>query len=236
MTFGRMLARVARRSRSVIGCSKTATTGRLDAGDCLGWLGEEHLCALATVAESGVQLDLTLCAACRNGHVRRELEDRLRSAQRRSGLPVCDRIILVGDPERCWQDAGFVDRRELFGLWKEVARPGLSDFPKDNPYPLTHRRQVLPDRRNMLQWVAGRHEEAVAASIGDNYRGRVEIGSECERCGACVAVCPCAALQQQDDDSPPTLIPWRCVTCGACESFCANTAIRLRIIEEQPVA
>lgn len=233
LSFGRILARVARRERSVIGCTASTTPGRIDAGDCLGWLGEEHLCALTSVALSSLQIDLSLCAACRNAHVAEALERRVESAQRRGGLPVRDRIILVTEAGRCWPDADAVDRRQLFGLWREFVHPELDGFPVENDFPLTYGRKALPEKRKILKWVADRHGDAVAGSMSSSYHGRLEIGSACDGCGACVAVCPCAALEQQDEDGPPVAVSSRCVACGACELFCSASAIRVPGAEER---
>lgn len=223
--FGRILGHVARRTHSVIGCTKSTTPGRLDAGNCLGWLTEEHLCALAVACGTRVQVDLTQCGMCPNGHVRGRLADSLARAREHSRLPLGNRIDLIVRSEDCWQDADCIDRRRLFALWKEIAEPHLPGFPATESDPPAHREKALPERRKIIQWVARQCNGNVASAVAMNYYGNVDIDSACETCGACTAACPCGALSVSDADTWPAFKPSQCVGCGACQAFCDNAAI-----------
>lgn len=226
--FGRMLAHVARPTHSVIGCTKSTTPGRLDAGACLGWLTEEHLCALATACTVKVQLDLTQCEQCINGHILNRLGNSLRRAEQNSRLPVRSRVALVVRSEDRWQDADCMDRRRLFSLWRNILQPQPDGFPALDCGPSAHRDKALPARRRILQWVADRNNGAVASAIAMNYYGSVDIDCACETCGACAAACPSGALDMADDRPSPRFDPARCTGCGACEAFCSHAAITVR--------
>jgi len=225
--FGRLVAMAARRSRCVLGCRKSTVQGHLDAGPCLGWLSEEELCALGSVAREGMQLDLTQCEKCENAHIPAILEERLTQAAGKTGLPVLEMILAVRDPGKIWQSCNTVGRRQFFKFWKEMLEPELEGFPTGNPPQLSYGQQVLPLKRQILQWLAEKHGQEFKTCISNNYFSTIEVSDACDGCGSCEAVCPSGALEQADEDSPPAITPAKCVGCGACEPFCDASAIRL---------
>lgn len=50
----------------------------------------------------------------------------------------------------------------------------------------------------------------------------------CERCYACIRVCPTKALKLVRDQSYPELMPERCISCGHCVMACSPGAITYR--------
>lgn len=225
MGFGRMVARVGRRKESVIGCDRSALATHLDAGACLGWLAEEHLCALTVSAKQGVQLDLTQCGQCPGGYVAEILRSRIASATQGTGLPVSERVQLVKDPEELWRNADGVGRRQFLKIWKEFAMAEPEGFPHVEFCAHVQRDEVLPPMREIVEWVAAQCGDDVRQRIERHFSGQVQILDNCEGCGACDAVCPTGALDEQEDGEKPVFLPSRCTECGACEAFCSESAI-----------
>jgi Na+-translocating ferredoxin:NAD+ oxidoreductase RNF subunit RnfB len=58
--------------------------------------------------------------------------------------------------------------------------------------------------------------------------------SSCERCYACIRVCPTKALKVAGDDGFPEIMPERCIGCGHCVTACSPESIKYR--KEKDVA
>ncbi|MFO8053886.1 MAG: [Fe-Fe] hydrogenase large subunit C-terminal domain-containing protein [Bacteroidales bacterium] len=57
--------------------------------------------------------------------------------------------------------------------------------------------------------------------------------TSCERCYACIRVCPTKALKIGAEDNFPELMPERCIACGHCVTACAPGAILYREDKEK---
>lgn len=225
MRFGGILASVLRRKSPVIGCRQSTSPGRLDAGVCLGWLCEEHFCALASVVQRPVQLDLTHCCDCDNAHVPEALRRRLQAAQDHSLLPVLECIHPITDPDSLTAAGACIGRRTFLGLWRAQSGFGMPELPAADEQPAAGAVQRSPHRRRLLQWVGDRATPEVRKALACHFHGRVTLSKECNACGDCVAVCPTGALTQSAEDEPPQFTPANCVSCRACECFCPEDAI-----------
>jgi 2-oxoglutarate ferredoxin oxidoreductase subunit delta len=50
----------------------------------------------------------------------------------------------------------------------------------------------------------------------------------CKGCGICVAFCPKAVLEMDEDDKASWARPENCINCGLCELRCPDLAIELK--------
>lgn len=61
--------------------------------------------------------------------------------------------------------------------------------------------------------------------VGEYFRGKPVVNSECIKCGTCMKVCPSNAIKIQDNRFVIDLK--RCIFCGNCSFYCPKSAISM---------
>ena len=63
------------------------------------------------------------------------------------------------------------------------------------------------------------------ASMGDKFRGKPIVSSDCSKCGTCKRVCPSGAIKIQDKEFIINLK--KCIFCGNCSFYCPKGVIKM---------
>jgi len=67
-------------------------------------------------------------------------------------------------------------------------------------------------------------------SVGENFRGKPVVFSDCSRCGTCMRVCPSGAIKILEDEFRIDLK--KCIFCGNCSFYCPKSAIKMSDVYE----
>ncbi|MBO5739381.1 4Fe-4S binding protein [bacterium] len=62
-------------------------------------------------------------------------------------------------------------------------------------------------------------------TVGDFFRGKPVLNSNCSRCGTCLKVCPSGAIKIKQDEFIIDLK--KCIFCGNCTFYCPQKAINM---------
>lgn len=219
---------------------------------CMGYLSEEHLMALLVFLEAPLQLDLIGCKSCKNSFIIDVLKKRLESVNRNLSREMPGKIILIEDETKLQFQAVPYDRRGFFGAIKKLTMEGaatLLESAADREQTASYGDKVLPLKRRLLNSAVSLMIEQKASSREDggdeavllreilkNYYYNLVLDDNCNKCFACVGMCPTGALKEQDvsDDGPGDIAPRQllfdasfCNGCGLCSDFCAQSSISI---------
>ncbi|MCP5371241.1 MAG: 4Fe-4S dicluster domain-containing protein [Hyphomicrobiales bacterium] len=213
--------------RPVLGCDRTPSADAHARVPCLGCLGSDEVMALlALTLKNGVQIDLTGCADCHNGHV----VATLRAAHARlSDLHPAHGVRLVFDGQSLEFDPPELSRRGLFSLFRrrsaDVAARAVLACAADAPAS-TFAEKRVPVRRRLLHAAMARLPEENRTAMGAALFGHVAFTPSCTACGACIGVCPTGAIRPSGKDGrPPRFLADNCVQCHSCQTFCRDQGV-----------
>jgi len=145
LSLSQVLADLSAQTTPVLGCqlrSGSAAHGRLP---CLGYLARPELLLLfALVFADGLQLNLTCCQECPNGHVVPDLQAAHAGL---AALKEDHRITLVSSPAELDYRPASLSRRELFCFFRDrsTRTAGVMVEPLQYPSPDTCSRAVKPN-------------------------------------------------------------------------------------------
>ena len=233
LSLPRILSELATHQTPVLGCHGQTGSEAHARISCLGYLAhEEVMVLLGLVFSGGLQINLTCCGDCANGHIVEAVRDahaRLRDLKPDHGINLVHKR---GDLD--FQPPA-LSRRDLFKVFRQrsaraamamVARPPVDTKPR--PYG----KKQVPATRTMLIEAMNGFPGTTRRKIADQLFGNIVFTPECVSSGGCVGVCPTGAIQPADEDEQPPIFDGAlCVSCNSCHAFCRNRGVVIAKME-----
>ncbi len=219
---------LAKHPNSVLGCNHSPDIKTHAQFSCLGFLVHpELILLLALVFRDGVQINLTCCEGCPNGHIL----DGVHGAHDQLTTFLPDhRVALVRDRDKLKYKPPALSRRELFSSFREsstrtamvmVERLQVSSRAQ------SYGSKQVPQVRTMLLKAMETFPE-IQRRVAEQLFGQIAFTETCTACGGCVGVCPTGAIDSSDEDkASPIFDQTLCVSCGSCQAFCRKQGVQL---------
>lgn len=230
MNLPRVLSDLAAQPVPVLGCHQQPGTEAHGRFPCLGQLADpELLLLLALVFTEGLQVNLTACHMCDNGHICAGIQ----SAHANLSEVLSDhQVRLVFDRTELAYRPSALTRRELFGFCRDrssrtarVMVERLQESSRMQPYGS----KQTPLVRTLLLKVMESLPDSQRRRMGEQLFGRISFATTCTACYGCVGVCPTGAIEPAAKDRQPPLFDRAlCVGCGSCQAFCRKQGVRLQ--------
>jgi len=224
------LAQLSKVTEPVLGCCRTKERANGWIA-CLGGLSSEHLLTLKQRLTGQLTLNISLCSACPNSAMLRQLQRRLQDLA--ALLPTGCNIIMAESVETIRFQEETVDRRSFFKSFRsslfQTAAVVLSQSSEQTEKRSDYTSKRLPARRELLNRVLETTGQATTETLQKRFFGNICISENCTACQGCVAICPTGALSTKEEqaDTPPAFETARCTACGLCVEFCLDEAIIL---------
>lgn len=219
-------------SSPVLGCAASANTACHVKTSCFGFLSEEHLMAFSVFIEDTLQIDVTGCADCRNGHIVDVLSKRIKSIETKTSMMISHSIKLVHTKaDLKFQEIAY-DRRGFFKAIKNmtfIQAAGLFDNDDSEEVLQSYSSKKLPLKRDVLNRIMKVLPEEKYNTLLKRYFYNVSVTEDCNNCFACIGMCPTGALKIESNEDRRDLFfsSSLCNGCGLCEGFCINKAVRI---------
>lgn len=227
ISLPQIVADLAAHRQPVLACHRQSASEAHARLPCLGYLAHgEVLPLLALTQPGGVQVDLSSCCDCPNGHIVAAVGE---AHARLSDLRPGHGVRLVHDRDDLAFEPPALSRRDLFVFFREHSRRTAAVMAKrlqPEADTRSYGNKRVPVPRAMLRKALDRLSERERGRIADRLFGRIAFTPACDACGGCVGVCPTAAIRPAADGGLlPRFDPTLCVTCRSCEAFCAKCAV-----------
>jgi len=232
LDFYSVLSRLKGIPSPVLGCSDEPCVVAHEKTCCLGFLSEEHLMALSAFLQQPVQINLTACAACKNGFIVEVLKGRLETIHEKTSAAISKNIVLVEEEaELVFRDV-FVGRRTFFKTIKTLAmRNAAALFPPETPKKgvSAYSGKKVPFRRALLNRILPTLSGETYGEVLKHFYYTASVDRLCDDCFSCVAACPSGAFTTEQNESEVFLLHKSslCTGCGLCVGFCMNKAIQI---------
>ena len=219
---------LAKHPDPVLGCNHSPEIKTHAHLSCLGFLADpELMLLLALVFRDGVQINLTRCEGCPNGHV---LDDVHGAHDQLAALLPDHKVALIRNRDRLKYKPTSLSRRELFGFFREnstrtamVMVERLQVSSRMQSYGC----KQVPQVRTMLLKVM-ETLPVIQRRVAEQLFCQIAFTETCTACGGCVGVCPTGAIDPSDEDnSSPVFDQTLCVSCGSCQAFCRKQGLQL---------
>lgn len=212
------------------GCNTQAESQGHITIPCFGGCREEWLLVLALSLPDTVQLNLTQCHACHNGHILDTVKRRLEQIVIHTGIAVSHKIIAVEDSSDLRYEAVRIGRRQFFRafgvkVFRDIQKGIPSRLLQNGTMAYNHK--TLPSVRRNLNSHLLSAPKTLAQRMLRRYYYTVDCSDACTMCAACVAICPTGALEQVPEKHRLRFNPLRCTGCGVCAEFCRQDAIQV---------
>lgn len=216
-------------SNPVLGCRKAADANAHEKCDCMGFLSEEHLIALAMSLDKTVYLNLTSCGGCENSFVVDMLKERVKTASTKSFFDIAAKVVLVENRKDLFIEDVCYDRRDFFKAFKNMTLKQVSGLIAEKKPEIikSYSEKKIPLRRDLLNTMIKKMRGVTSAGILQNYAFTVKTGTSCNNCFACIGMCPTGALKIKKDDAGTGLLfnSSLCNGCALCRDFCPLEAV-----------
>lgn len=213
----------------VLGCklrSESLAHGRFQ---CLGCLAHpELMLLLSLIYKEGLQINLTGCRECPNGHILQSVKSTYDDI---SKLVENHKLDLVSSPDKLNYRPPAISRRKLFSLFRErstrSAAVVVERLQTENGSEV-YGNKKLPLVRALLLKMLESSPEELSGKIAEQFSGRISYTDTCTNCGGCAGICSTGAIQTaQEDETNPEFNAEKCVSCGSCQAFCPKQGVRL---------
>ena len=229
MALTQVLSDLAEHPLPVLGCHSRSGSQAHARLPCLGYLGHpEVMLLLALVFDGGLQVDLTSCGACPNGHI---LTGVRKAHAGLSDLVPDHKIRLAQDGSDLEYRPAALSRRDLFASFRDrstrtaavmVNRLRLDEKPRS-----FGEKRVPPTRILVLRTLA-EASEGFRRKVADKLFVGILFTPTCNTCGGCVGVCPTGAIRPAAEGAQlPSFDRAFCVACDSCRSFCREQGVEL---------
>ena len=226
-----LVGTVQKQPQALIGCQKTLSMGNHAVIPCLGLISEEFVMALFFSIETPVYVDTTQCGTCENSHTLPAFERKLSRVSEKLGISVADRIRLLRDKSQTHDMQREVGRRKFFGELRNIIAPGSGRkrAPVAVPDTSSFSQKKQPVNSELLLFTVLQAPDNIRGRILDHYFYSMTIGSQCELCSKCAAMCPTGALKLKKAEGNKALQfrMFNCNGCKLCQEFCRQQAISL---------
>jgi ferredoxin len=219
---------VAKHLNPVLGCNHYPGIKTHAQLSCLGFLAHSELMLLlGLVFKEGVQINLTCCEDCPNGHI---LDDVYTSHDLLAALLPDNKVALIRERGSLKYQPASLSRRELFGFFRERSTRTANVIVERlqvNSKLQSYGSKQVPLVRSMLLKVMETMPE-IQKRVTDQFFGQISFTETCTTCSGCVGVCPTGAIDPAEEDkSPPVFDRNLCVSCGSCQAFCLEEGVQL---------
>ena len=224
-----VLSDLAEHPLPVLGCHGQPGSQAHARLPCLGYLANaEVMLLLALVFDGGLQVDLTSCRDCPNGHI---LEPVRKAHAGLSDLKPDHGIRLVQNGNDLEYRPAALSRRDLFTSFKQrsarTAAVMMARLRLDKIQRSFGDKRVPPTRILLLRALAGSAED-FRRNVADKLFGRISFTPTCNACGGCVGVCPTGAIRPAaEGEQLPAFDRAFCVACDSCRTFCREQGVVL---------
>ncbi|MBI5025209.1 MAG: 4Fe-4S binding protein [Nitrospirae bacterium] len=230
LDFYSIIAGLRKIQSPVLGCNVRSDLKAHEKTFCLGFLSGEHIIALLAFMQEPLQINLTLCADCRNGSIVDAIRKRLDIIGTRIVSDAFDKIRLVKDKaDLDFQEVSY-DRRDFFMAMKnltfmQAARLFGNETAKDDIRAYSAKK--LPLKRELLNRSLNVFRGEIYKELLKNYYYTITVNRSCNGCFACIGMCPTGALKIGNIGNDRGLFfnSSLCSGCGLCENFCTNNSI-----------
>jgi ferredoxin len=228
---------LAKHPDPVLGCNHSPDIKTHAQLSCLGFLADpELMLLLALVFRDGVQINLTRCEGCPNGHV---LGDVHGAHDQLAALLPDHKVALIRNRDRLKYKPPSLSRRELFGFFREnstrTAMVMVERLQVSSRIQSYGCKQVPQVRTTLLKAMETLPE--IQRRVAEQLFGQIAFTETCTACGGCVGVCPTGAIDPSDEDKPsPVFDQTLCVSCGSCQAFCRKQGVQLMTASNQKQA
>ncbi len=229
LSLPRILSELAAHRVPTLGCHGQPESEAHARISCLGYLAHmEVMLLLGMVFSGGLQINLTSCGDCANGHIVESVRD---AHARLRELKPGHSIKLVHDRSELDFQPPALSRRQLFAVFRErstrTAAAMVARLQVDTK-PQSYGNKQVPAIRTMLLKAMEGLPGPRRRKIADQIFGRVAFTPECVNSGGCIGVCPTGAIQPADEDNqPPIFDGTLCVVCNSCHAMCRNQGVVL---------
>lgn len=217
-TLQQAISDLRRADKPVLGCWRDRGACSHAGGPCLGFLSREHLVALPVLLGRPIQLNMTQCAGCGNAHVIDEIASSIHEIE---GITAA-----CTSGELDYEDIR-TSRREFFRMLRGGsvrAVQGFATASQECGSNGSFSKKALPYKRQLLNHAYTQASGTVRERLKGCYV-QVRIGTSCNGCMACVAMCPTGALSK--GDRALGFDTFSCSGCMLCEEFCKAGAISI---------
>lgn len=200
---------------------------------CFGFLSEEILIAFSGLIKNPIQINLTGCSGCENGYIRDFLKERCKRIQEKISINIEEKIRLVEKEEDLDFQEETIDRRSFFrSLKTNISKEAFSLLENNQSADTSefYGSKVISSKRDLLNKSVPAFSEREKKKLFQNYYFSVVIDEPCEKCFACIGVCPSGALKIEENGSQEEVFfnASLCNGCGLCGSFCTKGSITIK--------
>jgi ferredoxin len=237
LSLFRVFADLANHPDPVLGCNHYPDIKTHAQLSCLGFLAHpELMLLLGLVFREGVQINLTCCSACPNGHIL----DGVHTAH--DQLPTLlpgHKVTLVSERGNLKYQPDSLSRRELFGFLRDrstrTANVMVERLQVSSRIQSYGSKQVPLVRTMLLKAMETMPE--MQQRVTEQLFGQISFTETCTACSGCVGVCPTGAIDPAEEDkSPPVFDRNLCVGCSTCQAFCRKQGVQLSVGSNQKQA
>ncbi len=227
LSLQRLLSDLAGHPLPVLGCSGQPNSDAHARLPCLGYLAHPELMALcALVFPDGLQVNLTVCDDCPNGHV---LNHIAAAHSRLTELVPSHTVQLIRNANELDFQAPSLSRRQFLLFFKERSTrsaAAMVERLQGNDQRPSYGNKRIPATRGLLLKALAASPGAERRTIADQLFGKVTFTSNCVHSKRCIGVCPTGAIQAADADGTfPVFDQALCVSCHSCQAFCRNQGV-----------
>ena len=215
----------------VLGCNMKRDIQAHVKTPCLGFMSEAHILALSVFMDTGLHINMTGCAECKNRFIAGEIEERFKHIKA-NNFNLSGNIILITDKKNLnYSDVGY-DRRVFFSALKNLTFLRAAElFENDDAIMASqsYSEKKVPVKRELLNRILS-YKKADNARLLENYFYTVHASEDCNNCFACIGMCPTGALkiETSGDNRELTFSTHLCNGCGLCRDFCMAGAVNIK--------
>ena len=218
-----------------IGCRHLSEINCHFKAECLGFLSERHLMILMFALKFPLQLNLTSCSACANGHIVTFLESRIAEIKKKFSDNMEVKFRKVKNKKNLVFKSIQYNRRQFFREIKDKIGKSTTEIvgnlEKINPS--SYKAKVVPDIIDAFNALIPSLNKELQEDVLSNYSFAASIGKSCNYCLICVATCPTGALVRDNNDGRTMktikFYGSKCCGCDLCVESCARDAISVQI-------
>lgn len=226
--FYSMISRLRRLHSPVIGCSFMLGLSSHEKTPCAGFLSEEHLVAILSFIDGDLQINLSGCKKCKNDFVADILKERLDTVQSKTSTVFNKRIIPIEDESKLNYREITYDRRGFFSALRKHTLSGVAGLLREtatNGAGQSYSKKALPFKREIINRCLSFHQESIRTELLNNYYYSFAVHDSCNRCFACIGMCPTGALKV--NNSELSFSSALCNGCALCVDFCKMRSISI---------